>query len=153
MAEYTEEGDHVFIWGFDSDLYITCRRRPASRYLYATMVAGVVVPFWNKARPEWVARNAQENLIAELKQRNVAVIIDSPKRMRGRSILSVPKLKQYVSSRYTKAGQFKNNSGRKMTRWVRNDLVAKKEASPPAKRPRRGGVKGHGHVFFPPQQD
>lgn len=130
IAEYTEEGEPIFIWGFDSDLYITCRRRSASRYLYSTMVAGVVVPFWRDARPEWVARNAQENLIAELKQHDVAVIIDSPERARGSSMLHVPKLKEFLSTRYQKAGTIQTKDGRKMTRWVRKDLMVTKGAEP-----------------------
>ena len=123
IAEYTQEGEPIFIWGFDSDLYITCRRRSASRYLYSTMVAGVVVPFWRDPRPEWVARNAQENLISELEQHEVALILDSPDRARGSSILHVLKLKKFVVGRYAKAGTIRTKDGRKMTRWVRKDIL------------------------------
>lgn len=87
------------------------------------MVAGVVVPFWRDPRPEWVARNAQENLISELEQHEVALILDSPDRARGSSILHVPQLKKFVVGRYAKAGTIRTKDGRKMTRWVRKDIL------------------------------
>jgi hypothetical protein len=122
LDRYTEKGDPIFIWGFDSDLYITCRRRPASKYLYSTMIAGVVVPFWRDPRPEWVAENAHETLIAELTDQNVAVVIDSPDRAHGSSMREVKKLQALLNERYRRSGKLVAKDGRKMTLWVRKDL-------------------------------
>jgi hypothetical protein len=123
LDRYTNEGDPIFIWGFDSDLYITCRRRSASKYLYNTMIAGVVVPFWRDPRPEWVAENAQQTLVAELTDQNVAVVIDSPDRARGFSILKVKPLRTLLNEHYRHAGKLIAKDGRKMTLWVRKDLA------------------------------
>lgn len=129
IAETTRERDPLFIWGFDSDLYISCERKPASRYLYSTMVQGVVVPFWKDVRPEYVAEGAEETLLAELESQRVPVIIDSPDRARGSSLLSVPWLKQYVQRHYVRGEKLSAKDGRRMTIWRRRTQAETPAAS------------------------
>ena len=122
LDEYTRPGDALFIWGFDSDIYITCERRSASRYLYSTMVQGVVVPFWQEAQPQWVAENARENLLKELETGPVPLLLESPTKTRGSSLLQVSWLRDYVRQHYERLGEFLTKDGRVMKRWVRKGL-------------------------------
>lgn len=78
IDKYARPEDSIFVWGFDGDLYITCRRRPAARYTYLTMVAGIVPPFWGESRPERVAPGTRKTLRADLEQNRPAVILDVP---------------------------------------------------------------------------
>jgi len=48
-------GEPMFVWGFDGDLYIDCKRPPAARFTYLTLVAGIVPPYWRQALPVRVA--------------------------------------------------------------------------------------------------
>lgn len=118
---YSRPDERIFVWGFDSDLYITCKRKPASGYLYSTLVAGVVPPFWRDERPERRARGARETVLAEFAEHPPAVILDSPSRVRGYSIEAVPELRRYLRDGYCKLPNVRAKGGREITPWVRND--------------------------------
>jgi 4-amino-4-deoxy-L-arabinose transferase-like glycosyltransferase len=83
-------GESIFVWGFDGEVYINCRRPPAARFTYLTLVAGIVPPFWTVARPERVARGSHEALLADLTRTRPRVILDYP--MHGFSMDRVPEL-------------------------------------------------------------
>jgi 4-amino-4-deoxy-L-arabinose transferase-like glycosyltransferase len=100
VQRHSQTDDAIFIWGFDADLYITCRRRPASVYLYSTLVAGAVPPFWNDLRPQWVARGAQERLAGELRSVRPAVVLDMPGRIGNVSALIVRAVREVLESEY-----------------------------------------------------
>ncbi|HVZ35844.1 MAG TPA: hypothetical protein VG963_25630, partial [Polyangiaceae bacterium] len=117
-------GAPIFIWGFDGDLYITCQRHPASRYVYATLVAGIVPPDW-RIHLEWSARNSIETLMSELDETHTPLILDSPARLHGVSMTQIKPLNRYLHEKYCEAGNFQSNDGRPISAWLRRDLCPK----------------------------
>jgi hypothetical protein len=129
VDEFVQPDESIFVWGFDGDLYLTCRRRPASRYVYTTLVAGAVPPFWKDLRPERTARDAVASVLEELRSERPPLVFDTPDRMRGISLSRVLPLSNYVSANYCKKPAITANDGRHITVWVRNDRC--KGAAPP----------------------
>lgn len=96
-------GDTLFVWGMNPEIYTSCQRKPASRYVFTTFVAGLVpIPFGRAPAPR--VPNAFENLLDDLEHSKAKIIIDAPKRMGGKSIRSFPELKAYVDGNYCARG-------------------------------------------------
>jgi len=121
-------GAPIFIWGFDGDIYVTCRRPSASRYVYASLVAGQVPPDW-RAHPEWSARDSVQTLLGEFEAVQPPLILDSPARLHGISITQIPQLNAYLEEHYCDTGSFRSNDGRTMEAWQRLDLCRKPAAA------------------------
>jgi hypothetical protein len=117
-------GDGVFIWGFDGDIYLTCRRRPATRFTYLTLVAGTVPPAWGDVREDRVAYRAREHLLEDLESDRTPVILDMPGSMGNVSMHSIPVLARFLDERYCTTTSASSRSGRQATVWVRRDLPA-----------------------------
>ncbi|MBX3125350.1 MAG: hypothetical protein KF718_01465 [Polyangiaceae bacterium] len=100
VEKYTSDGDSLFIWGFESDLYISCRRHVGARYTYSTLVAGTVPPAWAEQKPERVARDSRRLLLEDLQASSPKLILDLPARMGNVSLRTVPELKQWIDERY-----------------------------------------------------
>jgi hypothetical protein len=116
--------DGVFIWGFDGDLYLTCRRRPSTRFTYLTLVAGTVPPAWSDIREDRVARGAREQLLDDLKKDRPPVILDMPGNMGHVSILHIAPLRRFLEVAYCPQPDALSKSGRRASVWVRRDLPA-----------------------------
>lgn len=136
----------IFIWGFDGDLYITCQRHAASRYVYSTLVAGIVPPDW-QSHEEWVARDAVANLISDLDSVHPPLILDSPSRLRGVSMTQIEPLERYLKSNYCRTDSFASNDGRQLTPWLRLDLCPKSIATEPEpSAPATAGLPSSGNL-------
>lgn len=118
IDNHSKPDDPIFIWGFDGDLYITCKRKPASRFVYLTLVAGIVPPLWHDPRPERVAKHSRENLLADLKASQPPVILDIPLRLGGFSMQRVPELKSLLVSDYCRHTTVMGKNGRTARLWV-----------------------------------
>jgi hypothetical protein len=126
-------GAPIFIWGFDGDIYVTCRRHAASRFVYASLVAGQVPPDW-RAHPQWSARGSVQTLLSEFESVKPPLILDSPARLHGVSFSEVAPIDEYVRAHYCDAGSFRSNDGRPMQAWQRLDLCPAPAPAPaPAK--------------------
>lgn len=121
---HSKPGDGVFIWGFDGDLYLTCHRRPASRFTYLTLVAGTVPPAWSDIRRDRVAEGAREQLISDLRQERPPVILDMPGNMGHVSMLAILELRQFLEREYCWLPEATSKSGRRAGVWIRRDLPA-----------------------------
>jgi hypothetical protein len=102
----------LFIWGFDPKYYTSCERRPASRYVFTTFVAGYVPWFDNATKAEEEARavpNSRELLIEDLEASRPPVILDMPTSMGNRSMRRYPKLLAYLTAHYCSAGKVQSN--------------------------------------------
>lgn len=121
--KYGTKDDKVFVWGFDADYYVTCKRHPATRFTYLTLVAGTVPPFWNDIRPEREARGARRHLMEDLELSRPSVILDSPGTMRNVGIRTVPELGKLLEEKYCSKPGVSSASGRKAEVWVRRDLT------------------------------
>ena len=120
-------GESIFVWGFDADLYITCRRKPAARFTYLTLVAGIVPPFWKSPKPEQVARGSRELLLADLEQSRPAVILDLP--IHGFSMARVPELRALLARDYCPLPAVTGKGGRQPRFFGRRDLGGCKEGA------------------------
>jgi hypothetical protein len=117
-------GEPIFIWGFDAEYYVTCKRHAVSRYVYSTLVSGQVPPDWS-IHPEWSARGSILTLLSELRQARPPLILDSPQRMHGVSMTQIEELNEFLRERYCDTGLVRTNDGRRMTAWQRRDLCPK----------------------------
>lgn len=110
----------LFVWGFDPAPYTACNRKPVSRYVYTTFVAGFV-PFLDDPRDveaKRVAPGSMEILVRELEAGRPGVIVDSAMSMKNRSLTTYPKLKELVNRDYCRVTV--NVGGPNV--WVRRDL-------------------------------
>jgi hypothetical protein len=122
LDRHTRPGDPLYVWGFDADIYVTCHRRPASRFVYTTMVAGVVPPFWDQARPERVARGARAMTRVDLERMPPAAMLDMPARLGGLSMRAVPEIAQFMDAvGYCDRGEVEGKLGRRARLWTRGD--------------------------------
>jgi 4-amino-4-deoxy-L-arabinose transferase-like glycosyltransferase len=75
VQERSSPDDRIFVWGFSGELYVICERRPASRFVYTTMVEGVV-PGAPGIKAERVAPGAVAALLDDLRRSSPAVVVE-----------------------------------------------------------------------------
>ncbi|HVU01251.1 MAG TPA: hypothetical protein VHE30_05850 [Polyangiaceae bacterium] len=122
IDRFSKPGESLFVWGFNPDLYLTCRRRPATRFLFLLPVAGTVVPQWNVVREDLVARGSREQLIQDLTAANPPVVIDGDSPQWGISLTRVPVVRNWVEARYClQKDRQKTILAGKVGVWVRKD--------------------------------
>src|SRR6185369_15592168 len=105
LRRHSSSVDSTFIWGFDPAPYVACKRRPASRYVFTTFVAGYV-PWIGAPREVEEARAAphsRELLIEDLEREKPPVIFDSAASLVDHSIFDIPILAQYMNEHYCEA--------------------------------------------------
>lgn len=103
VREHSRPDQRLFVWGFRPELYVTCARLPASRFVFTTFVAGFVP--WHgeltlKQEDRLSVRGSRDLLIRELEQTKPPVLIDAPRSMGGRSMKRYAKLKDYLDAHY-----------------------------------------------------
>jgi hypothetical protein len=99
--------ERLFVWGFRPDLYTFCRRRPASKYLFTTFVAGFVPWFVQMTREQEDALQvpgARDELLADLERWQVPLILDDPTSMGNRNMSRYPELADYLDAHYCYGG-------------------------------------------------
>ena len=131
IHKHSTEADPIFIWGFDGDLYITCRRKPASRYTYTTLVAGIVPPFWSVHRKDLVARGSRQTLATEIATIRPPLILDIPAKLGGMSITEVPRVSEVVRKHYCELESIDGRGFRVAYPWV---LKSDEPCPPPPER-------------------
>lgn len=107
--------DRIFVWGFHPDIYLHSGRRPASRFLYASFLTGLV-PWTNVAPGQDTAYaivpGAMEALLRDLETRRPVFLVDcsaGPNRHWQKYPLEkFPPLNDYVRRHYrvVEGGQF-----------------------------------------------
>ena len=118
VHEHSKPGDYLFIWGFDGDFYVDCRRKPASRFVFTTFVAGVLAPFWKESKPTRVVPGAPELLEADLRATKPPVILDFRHTLANVSMHDVPQLGRFLDEAYCLRGDVRAK-GRVAGVWVR----------------------------------
>ena len=51
-------GQHIYMWGFWPEVHVWCQRRPASRYVFSTLPAGLM-PWYEQTKEQddaWLSR-------------------------------------------------------------------------------------------------
>ncbi|MSU45622.1 MAG: hypothetical protein EXS42_00480 [Lacunisphaera sp.] len=115
IQAHTRADERIFVWGYHPDIYLFADRRPASRYLYASFVTGLIP--WTNTAPERdtayaVVPGAMENLLHDLAAQPPAFIVDcsaGPNRHWQKYPLDkFPVLHDFIRQHYrvVEAGQF-----------------------------------------------
>lgn len=121
VQAFSQPSEPIFIWGFDGDFYVDCRRKPASRFVFTTMLAGVVAPRWGEPMPERIAPGAADLLEADLRASRPPLILDFYKSLGGEtSMRKIPQLARFLDTDYC---QLSDVEWRKRPAhvWVRRD--------------------------------
>jgi 4-amino-4-deoxy-L-arabinose transferase-like glycosyltransferase len=79
IRDHSEPLDRIFVWGFHPDIYLHADRRPASRFLYATFLTGLIP--WTNTAPgldtsATIVPGTMATLLAELQARPPRFIVD-----------------------------------------------------------------------------
>jgi len=115
IRAHSSPTDRIFVWGYHPDIYLFADRRPASRYLYASFLTGLIP--WTNTAPERdtsyaIVPGAMETLLHDLAARDPAFIVDcsaGPNRSWQKYPLEkYPALNSYIRQHYevVEAGQF-----------------------------------------------
>lgn len=103
VRAHSKPEEPLFVWGFVPELYTSCERRPASRYVFTTFVAGFVPWFDRATKADDDARavpRSREILVEELERSRPPVIVDAPKSMGNRPMQRYEVLARYLARNY-----------------------------------------------------
>jgi hypothetical protein len=108
VQEHSRPDEKIFVWGFRGDVYVDCHRRPASRYVFTTVVAGLVTWFNGASKANDDARampGSRETLVRELEQTRAPVIVDlGIPSLGNRPMRRYELLARYLDDKYCPAG-------------------------------------------------
>lgn len=115
IAACSAPDERIFVWGYHPDIYLLANRRPASRYVYASFVTGLIP--WTNVAPEQstdyaIVPGAMDTLLGDLELHRPVFFVDcspGPNRAWNKYPLEkFPRLAQYVHERYVtiESGQF-----------------------------------------------
>lgn len=115
IAACSAPDERIFVWGYHPDIYLLANRLPASRFVYASFVTGLIP--WTNVAPERnteyaIVPGAMETLLGDLELHRPVFFVDcspGPNRAWNKYPLEkFPRLAQYVHERYVtiEAGQF-----------------------------------------------
>lgn len=115
IREHTKPADRIFVWGYHPDIYLYTNRRPASRFLYASFITGLIP--WTNTAPERdtgyaIVPGAMDQLLQDLASQPPVFIVDcsaGPNRYWQKYPLEkFPALRDYIRHHYrvVEAGQF-----------------------------------------------
>ncbi|MGA7745010.1 MAG: hypothetical protein ACLP66_09120 [Polyangia bacterium] len=119
----------IFVWGTAGDIYVTCRRRSASKFANTTAVAGIVPPFWDQPRAAREVPGGKAELARELTAARPPVIIDTPISP-GVAMMDSPVLAAVANQHYCRLSNLRDNSGRDLVFFARKDLPACTKRTP-----------------------
>lgn len=79
IREHSDTSDRIFVWGYHPDIYLHADRRPASRFLYASFMTGLVP--WTNTAPDRntayaIVPGTMTTLLAELTAHPPLFIVD-----------------------------------------------------------------------------
>jgi len=108
IRTHSTTADRIFVWGFHPDIYGFAERRPASRYLFASFVTGLIP--WTNIAPERdtsyaIVPGAMDNLLHDLTARPPLFIVDCSAGPYNRHwqkypLEKFPTLRDFVRSHY-----------------------------------------------------
>ena len=139
IREQSAAADRIFVWGYHPDIYLYADRRPASRFLYASFLTGLIP--WTNTAPERdtayaIVPGAMETLLRDLSARPPVFIVDcsaGPNRHWQKYPLEkFPALQDYVTRHYevTEGGRFVPQ-GFRLYRLMSPAQQAARAAGPP----------------------
>ena len=103
IQKHTKPEQPIFVWGFRADLYVSCKRRPASRYVFTSFVAGYV-PWYHYSSKEQedslAVPGSRKILLTELEANKPPIIVDSGRSLGDRSMVRYDELAAYLLTHY-----------------------------------------------------
>jgi 4-amino-4-deoxy-L-arabinose transferase-like glycosyltransferase len=103
VKEHARADQPIFVWGFRPDLYVSCQRKAATRFVYTTVVAGLVPWFNDRSKQqddELATPGSRDQLIADLESSRAPVIVDAYVSLANRSMRRYDKLAAYLDTHY-----------------------------------------------------
>jgi hypothetical protein len=103
IRAHSKPTDTLYVWGFRAQLHVSCARAPASRFVYATFVAGYVPggEANTKQQDDWFAvPGSRELLVRELEESKPPVIVQSARTVGGRIMRNAGPVWDYVDAHY-----------------------------------------------------
>ena len=115
IRDHSGTTDRIFVWGYHPDIYLFADRRPASRFVYASFITGLIP--WTNTAPDRdtsyaIVPGALDALLRELETARPAFIVDcsaGPNRHWQKYPLEkFPRLHDFIRRHYqvVEAGQF-----------------------------------------------
>ncbi|MEY3774809.1 MAG: hypothetical protein RLZZ129_1589 [Verrucomicrobiota bacterium] len=107
IRQHSDPADRIFVWGYHPDIYLYADRRPASRFLYASFITGLIP--WTNIAPDHdttyaIVPGSREALLEDLKTSRPRFIVDcsaGPNRHWQKYPLSVyPELHAFIMEHY-----------------------------------------------------
>lgn len=110
IKKHTTPEERIFVWGYHPDIYLFADRRPASRFVYASFLSGLI-PWTNVAADKDTAYaivpGARATLLRELEMMRPTFIVDcsvGPNRWWQKYPLSTfPELQAFITAHYALA--------------------------------------------------
>jgi len=99
IRHFTPPNQSVFVWGFAPEIYVSAKRRAASRFVFTTFPSGMVPWFtWlsREQEDELAVPGSRRVLVQELEAEAPPLIVDVPNSLHGRSIRRYPMLARFV---------------------------------------------------------
>jgi hypothetical protein len=109
IQAHTRPDQRLFVWGFHGQLYVACKRLPASRFVFTTFVAGLVPWFGHSSKEEedqHTVPGSRQLLIRELEATKPPVIVDSSAyTLQNRAMRRYDELARYLDEHYREYGR------------------------------------------------
>jgi len=107
IREHSNPDERIFVWGYHPDIYLHSDRQPASRFLYASFITGLIP--WTNTAPDRdtnyaIVPGTMDALLDDLTRRLPVFIVDcsaGPNRHWQKYPLdNFPRLRSFIVSRY-----------------------------------------------------
>jgi hypothetical protein len=107
IRAHTGPDERIFVWGYHPDLYLFAGRKPASRFVYASFLSGLIP--WTNTAPDQdttyaIVPGARETLLRELAEVRPAFVVDcsfGPNRWWNKYPLATfPELETFLGENY-----------------------------------------------------
>ncbi len=105
VAAHTSPEDEIFVWGFRGEVHTSARRWPASRFVYAQYLSGVV-PWYIEPIEVQMTRivpGSHTQLLADLDASHAPIIVDDGHSLFDRYMVDYPDLAAYLDRSYCAA--------------------------------------------------
>src|SRR5690606_24055128 len=97
-------------------------RSPATKYVYTTMLAGVVPPRWYESRPSWAVPGALQEARLRLLEVKPKVVLENIEIFRGVLMTTIPELADVLHDEYCPARAIVGFGRRPWHLYVRRDI-------------------------------
>jgi hypothetical protein len=134
VAAHTAPDDEIFVWGFRGEIHTSARRWPASRFVYAQYVSGVV-PWYVEPLTVQMTRvvpGSHAQLLRDLEASRAPIIVDAGHSLFDRYMVDYPDFAAYLDQHYCAAAVVSGTPiyRRRMPSEVACDAPARRDVTP-----------------------